>query len=128
MTDAPRVLYVEDNDDVRELIVELLVDEGLTVTACASAEAALAAFEPDRFDFVVTDVSLPGASGTELAKRLLAQQPGLWIVFASGYSMPISVATWGPRVRALLKPFEVDELTALLAEIRADAICVDPSA
>lgn len=115
-----RVLYVEDNDDVRELITELLVEEGLDVHACESAEAALQAFHNDRFDFVLTDVSLPGLSGTELAKQLLARQPTLWVVFASGYAMPIAKATWGPRVRALLKPFEPDQLTALMTEIRAD--------
>jgi len=115
-----RVLYVEDNDDVRELITELLAEEGLDVHACESAEAALQAFGDDRFDFVLTDVSLPGLSGTELAKALLARQPNLWVVFASGYALPIAKATWGPRVRALLKPFEAEQLTALVNEIRAD--------
>lgn len=115
-----RVLYVEDNDDVRELIGELLLDEGLDVTPCETAEQALARFTVGGFDFVLTDVSLPGVSGTELAKRLLALEPALWLVFASGYAMPISEATWGPRVRALLKPFDAEQLGDLLAEIRAD--------
>ena len=115
-----RVLYVEDNDDVRELIAELLAEEGLDVHACESAEAALQAFGNGRFDFVLTDVSLPGLSGTDLARELLARQPTLWVVFASGYAMPIAKATWGPRVRALLKPFEAEQLTALVAEISAD--------
>ena len=78
-----RVLYVEDNDDVRELIGELLLDEGLDVTPCETAEQALARFTVGGFDFVLTDVSLPGVSGTELAKRLLALEPALWLVFAS---------------------------------------------
>lgn len=116
-----RVLYVEDHEDVRELIGELLVEEGLDVLACESGEAALSAFESSGpFDFVLTDVSLPGVSGTDLARLLLAREPGLWVVFASGYVMPISAATWGPRVRALLKPFEAEQLTALVTEIRAD--------
>lgn len=113
-----RVLFVEDNADVRELIVFLLEDEGMQVVACASAEDAEARFDEAPVAALFTDVSLPGMSGTELARRLLARQPDLWVVFASGYSMEGGLKGWGPRVRSLLKPFESDELHRLADEIR----------
>ncbi len=116
-----RVLYVEDQADVRELIVLLLEEEGLSVVACASAEAAQAAFAIGRFDILVTDVSLPTMLGTELATRLQRGRPDLWVVFCSGYSMRDGLSAWGPRARSLIKPFEADELHALMAEVRASA-------
>lgn len=114
-----RVLFVEDNDDLREIIGILLEEEGLEVSPCGSAEEAEALFAQRPFDMVLTDVSLPKMSGTELAKRLLAAAPGTWIVFSTGYSLERGLEAWGPTVRVLPKPFEVEDLQALLGEIRA---------
>lgn len=119
MTEPLQVLYVEDNPDVRELIVMLLEDEGLNVVDCSSSEAALAAFTAQRFDVLITDVSLPSMPGTELATCLQRQHSELWVVFCSGYAMQHGLLSWGPRARSLVKPFEADELHALMQEIRA---------
>jgi len=119
-TTAPlRALFIEDNADLRDIIGMLLEEEGLQVHTCASAEEAELAFAPDRFDLVITDVSLPGISGTELARRLLQRAPAIWIVFSSGYAFDRGLESWGPRVRSLSKPFEVEALQTLLDEIRA---------
>ncbi len=118
MAQPLQVLYVEDNADVRELIVMLLEDEGLGVVACATAEAAECAFAMQHFDVLITDVSLPSMPGTELATRLQRDRNDLWVVFCSGYAMQHGLLSWGPRARSLLKPFEAEELHALMQEIR----------
>ena len=56
-------------------------------------------------------------SGTELARRVLALAPSTWVVLASGYDLRQGIETLGPTARALPKPFELDELDALLGEI-----------
>jgi two-component system, cell cycle response regulator CpdR len=122
MTERLQVLYVEDNDDVRELIAMLLDDEGLSVVECASAEAAEAAFAAQHFDVLITDVSLPSLSGTQLATRLQRGRSDLWVVFCSGYPMHDGLHSWGPRARSLLKPFEAEELHALMEEVRSSSI------
>ena len=66
-----RILYVEDHPELRETIGMLMEGEGRTVTPCASAEEALVLDAGDPFDVLVTDVSLPGLSGTDLARQLL---------------------------------------------------------
>lgn len=121
MTSQPllRTLFVEDNADLREQIGCLLSDEGLAVVSCASAEEALRLYAPDRFDLVVTDVSLPHMSGVQLARAILRQAPRAWVVFASGYPMGADLSSFGPHVRGLLKPFELHELQALTDEVRA---------
>ena len=118
MTQTLQVLYVEDNDDVRELIVMLLEDEGLAVVACSSAEAAQAQFALQHFDVLITDVSLPSMMGTELATRLQRLSSDLWVVFCSGYAMQHGLLSWGPRARSLVKPFEANDLHAVMEEIR----------
>ncbi|HKX42764.1 MAG TPA: response regulator [Burkholderiaceae bacterium] len=113
------ILYVEDNDDLRATIADLLGGPGRTVTACASSEEALVACETAPFDVVVTDVSLPGLSGTELARRLVEKNPAQWIVLCSGYKFDDQIAELGANVRSLPKPFEPEELDALMNDIIA---------
>lgn len=114
-----RTLFVEDNAELREQIGELLAEEGLAVVDCDCAEDALRLYATQRFDLVITDVSLPRMSGVDLARAILRAQPGAWVVFLSGYAFSHELAGFGPHVRALLKPFELDDLQALVKEIRA---------
>lgn len=113
-----RILYVEDNPDLRETIGMLMEKDGQTVTACASAEEALVLDAQQPFDVLVSDVSLPGLSGTELARRVLAQDSRRWVVLCTGYELGHYAQAWGPHVRTLRKPFEVEELDTLLDSIR----------
>lgn len=114
-----RIVYIEDNDELRETIGSLMEAPGRSVTCCANAEEALQLDAQAPFDLVVTDVSLPGQSGTELAQALLKQSPQRWIVLCSGYDLGHYPAQWGPHVRSLLKPFEIEELETLLGQIEA---------
>jgi len=114
------ILFVEDNDNLREMMSLLMEADDREVVACASGEEALALCAGRPFDVVITDVSLPGISGTELARRLLATAPRRWVVLCSGYGYDDAlVRQLGPNVRSLAKPFEVDELDTLLAEVDA---------
>ena len=116
-----RILYVEDNPELRETIGMLLEGEGHEVVSCASAEEALELDAQQAFDLLVSDVSLPGLSGTDLARRLLEGDHLRWVVLCSGYDLGMYPAAWGPNVRTLLKPFDVEELEQLLGSIN-DAV------
>jgi two-component system cell cycle response regulator CpdR len=113
-----RMLYVEDNAELRETFQEMLEGEQREVVACGTAEEALVLWSAGEFDVLVTDISLPGMSGTDLARRILAVQPDRWIVLCSGYQYGDALRALGPRVRALSKPFELEDLDRLMGEIR----------
>ena len=113
------ILYVEDNDHLRETIGMLMEGADRDVVLCANAEAALKACAERYYDLVVTDVSLPGMSGTELARRLLSADPQRWIVLCSGYDFGADAARLGANVRSLNKPFELEELDALIGAVAA---------
>ena len=112
-----RILYVEDHEDLRETIGMLMQGEGRSVVLCESAEQGMAQDVQTPFDVVVSDVSLPGISGTEFAHQLLAKNPDRWVVLCTGYELGKHALAWGPHVRTLLKPFDVEPLDALLDEI-----------
>ena len=123
-----RILYVEDNQELRETIAMLMEGDGRSITTCETGEAALQLDTLQPFDVLVTDVSLPGISGAELARNVLAQDPERWVVLCSGYEFGSATAAMGKNVRALVKPFELEDLEALLAEIEAALKMPDPAA
>lgn len=105
-----RVLVVEDNPSVRELTARLLHDLGYAVRVVPSAEAALD--EPlDEVDVVVTDVGLPGMTGIELARALLARPSPPAVVLVSGQATAESAPD---GLELLGKPFTIDTLAATL--------------
>lgn len=118
VVDPPlRILYVEDNDLVRDITCEILAQPNRSVMAVSSAEEALDLFEPNSFDIVVTDVSLPAMSGLDLARTLLQRAPSVSIVIATGYGLQGEDAALGDRVRILMKPFEQQEMEEILEEL-----------
>jgi CheY-like chemotaxis protein len=113
-----RVMFVEDNDFVRELTMCLLEGADREVVAFGSAEEAYEEFTHNPFDVVITDVSLPKMSGIELTKRLVAIAPDTWFVIASGYQLPPGIEKLGAHVRAMTKPFESEKMDVIFSEIR----------
>ena len=114
-----RILYVEDNPVVREVTSELLINDQRQIVALGTAEEALQEFAEQTFDIVITDISLPAMSGLDLARKILNIEPKAPIIIASGYFLDLSLKTWGPNVRAIIKPFEGSEIDALIEELCA---------
>ena len=82
-----RILVVEDEDAVRDIVGEQLRGLGYDVQLAADAEQALALLRAHRFDLVLTDVVMPGRlNGKGLADEIAVAWPGTRVVFMSGYS------------------------------------------
>jgi PAS domain S-box-containing protein len=82
---SARVLLVDDDAMVRFTTADMLSYLGHSVTEAGDATDALRLLSEQAFDVIVTDISLPDLSGDELAMRALALQPGLRVIFATGY-------------------------------------------
>jgi CheY-like chemotaxis protein len=83
------VLVAEDEDDLREMVVQVLKIQGYTVLEAVSGQNALEVWEQANrpVDLLVTDMVMPGGIlGGELAERLLEKSPTLKVIFTSGYS------------------------------------------
>jgi len=111
------VLLVDDHDDSRELMSEFLSAGGFEIESCASGEQALERVQRDTPSAVITDLSLEGMSGTELAKRLrtnasTAEVPILAVTGHAGFEDPDKVFT-----EILVKPVALDKLTAALRRV-----------
>ncbi len=114
-----KILLVEDSPEVSMITVEYLGELGHQVVAVEDAEAAIAQVAASPFDAVMTDVSLPGMSGIDLAKTLIQEYPRLPVVIASGYGALNLESLLGCEQRhvyALPKPYDMATLEKTLGD------------
>ncbi|HEY0502819.1 MAG TPA: response regulator [Lysobacter sp.] len=109
-----RLLLVEDEDDLRMLVAEALRLVGHDVVSVADGPQAVQALQRERFDVVVSDVSMPnGMSGIELAGHAMQLQPHARIVLASGFARA-QLPPLPANVSFLPKPYRIPQLLSLL--------------
>jgi CheY-like chemotaxis protein len=103
-------LVVEDDVLVRMAIVDMLETAGHGVEEAADGESAIGRLEGDgRFDILISDVSLPGISGEELAVTVYKRWPDIRIVLVSGRDQ-IKLPDYMKKVMFLPKPFQFEDL------------------
>ncbi len=118
---AGHVLVVEDEHAIRELVGVQLESLGYEVTLAADGREALEAVEVNglRPDLLITDVIMPGMSGAVLLERLRRTQPGLKVLFMSGYTDNVIVhqGVLDPGIPFIQKPFSARDLSAAVHRV-----------
>jgi DNA-binding NtrC family response regulator len=115
------ILYVEDNDLVRESFAELLATGERRVVCVADGAGARAALLEQTVDLLMTDINLPDGSGVDVAREALQRNPRLPVIVCSGQDVTEVARSLGPTVHPLMKPFELDELEALIERLARSA-------
>ena len=87
-----RILIVEDERDVLDMLQEVLASEGHAVISAPDGEAALACFQEQPFDIVFTDLNMPGVSGWEVAGRIKNINCSVPIVLLTGWDVQLEKA------------------------------------
>jgi PAS domain S-box-containing protein len=117
-----RILFVEDDEQIRLPASELLESLGHDVLAVASAEEAQEVLASSHVDVLFTDVSLPGMSGVELARRALVAEPGLGVIIASGHGGAVTQGSGDALSRAVVlpKPYDLTRLQRALEKLERE--------
>lgn len=110
------ILVVDDDDRFRDRLVRALADRGHDAQGARNAEEAIAIARGESPEWAVVDLRMPGPSGTELLRELLAIDPSTRVVLLTGYG---SIATAIDAVRLgavdyLTKPADADQIIAAL--------------
>jgi signal transduction histidine kinase/ActR/RegA family two-component response regulator/predicted negative regulator of RcsB-dependent stress response len=116
-----RVLVVDDEEHVREVLIEALESEGCQVLSAQSGEIALALFDQyqGKFDAVFTDIGMPDMSGWELVTEIRERSKNVPLAIISGWADAISVETKN-EVQAnwiVPKPFDINKICDIAQEI-----------
>jgi DNA-binding response OmpR family regulator len=106
------ILVVEDEDNIREMIVEVIRDEGFEIIEATSADAAIGLLDLAGLGLVVTDINLPGRlDGIDLAFAARQAHPGIPVIFMSGRPAKLEEANRVANpVGFLAKPFRFTRL------------------
>lgn len=120
-TNAPHILYVDDEESLVFLTKRLLERHGFRVSGFTDPRTALNEFllNSNDFDLLITDQSMPGMCGTDFAQEILQQKPGTHIVLVSGYLQTHEIEearSIGIR-EVITKPNTVDELILAVKRI-----------
>ncbi len=110
------ILVVDDEEDLRQIIVELLTLEGFDVESAATAEEASEKLARTAYDVLVTDLMLPGKSGVDLMEETLVRSPETIVIMMTGYAT-IETAVDAMKKGAydyLSKPFKLIELPVMI--------------
>jgi two-component system response regulator HydG len=114
--DAPRVLIVDDQAEMAEIIAGELSGRGYAAVASTSGRQALERLQTERFDALVTDVTMPEVDGLELLRASLTLDPSRPVILMTAFSTLETAinATGDGAYHYLTKPFRLDALVRLL--------------
>jgi len=118
---SERIMVVDDEEDIRMILQEFLTIAGYKVSIFENGARAFKAFlkDPDQFDLIVTDMTMPQMTGGELAGKILSIRKNFPVILCTGYSETVSEAEAfeiGIR-RYLQKPFSNEDLAVSIREI-----------
>jgi DNA-binding NtrC family response regulator len=126
---TPRLLVIDDDAVTRELLTEVLQDEGYAVESCESGKLALERAREESFDLAVTDVRMPEMDGIAVTQALKARQPDLQVIVMTAFG---SVETAVEAIRHgafdyVSKPMNLDEIKSTVRRALSERTLSDAS-
>ena len=114
---SEKLLIVDDDPDVREIVVSVLSEIGYLVLEAANGDEAIRLLETAEPDLLIIDFAMPGSNGAEVARAARMRMPDLRILFASGFSDTAALEAAVGDAPLLHKPFRPAELAAAVRSV-----------
>ncbi|RMD58707.1 MAG: response regulator, partial [Nitrospirae bacterium] len=116
------LLVIEDEDQVRDLLVQFLKINGYKVFSAPNGKVGMDIFRNHNIDLVVTDIFMPEKEGLETIKEMKREKPSINIIAISGGGQKgnmefLHVAKFIGADRTLAKPFSIHELLRMIKEL-----------
>ena len=115
-SEAPRVLVVDDEKVIREILADFLTLEGFRVTTAADGIGALEHLDAGSFNMVISDLKMPNMGGLELLEQIQANHENVLTVIMTGFGT-VETAIEAMKKGAydyILKPFKVEEVVHIV--------------
>ena len=113
------VLVVDNEEDIRRLLADILTSAGHRVTGACNGNEALEIFKQEDFDLVLTDLGMPVMSGWEVARSIKELAPGVMIAMITGWGADFhDVELMASGIHTIVnKPFRTDQILNLAREV-----------
>jgi DNA-binding NtrC family response regulator len=112
ITGSQKILVVDDDDTIRDIVSKMLCRLGFEVSSADNAKSGLALLLNNKFDLVITDFSMSGMDGIHLAYYIKEESPSTQVVLMTGHEKEVILS----RIRdtavdqALFKPFTLAQM------------------
>jgi DNA-binding NtrC family response regulator len=118
MSDAARILVIDDDENIRKVLETILEDEGYIVKTAETAKKGIEESEKAFYNLALIDVRLPDMEGIELLSKLRSTKPKMRKIIVTGYpTLQNAVAAVNKGADAyVMKPFEVDKILQTIRE------------
>ena len=112
------ILIVEDEEDIRTLLSEILTSDGHAVSVASGGKKGIEVFKKERFDLILTDLGMPGMSGWEVASTIKKLAPEVIIAVITGWGIQLDKDEMKQHGVDMIinKPFKVDQILKLAQE------------
>jgi two-component system cell cycle sensor histidine kinase/response regulator CckA len=121
-----RILVVDDNDAVRSVVAAMLEEHNFIADVVRNGDEALARSDEQSYDLLITDLVMPGMGGRSLAELIALKQPGIAVLYTSGYtSQTVEIDGLDPHAAFLPKPFTINELVTALDSLLGEGTVRD---
>ncbi|HUA38107.1 MAG TPA: response regulator [Candidatus Sulfopaludibacter sp.] len=115
-----RILVVDDDPSMREMLMRVLVNEGYEVWTAANGKGALEIAASARVDLVILDLMLPGENGWDVYERLTVKNPLLSVIIATARSDQVFTAAAAGVGALLEKPLDFTKLLRTVGDLLAE--------
>lgn len=117
-TSSARILVIDDEDSVREILSRMLKAKGHKVIVASDGEEGIELFKREKFDLVFTDLGMPKLSGWEVGRTLKGLNPKVPVAMITGWGMELNREKMNENGIDLVvcKPFEFDQVLQLVSE------------
>jgi DNA-binding response OmpR family regulator len=114
-----KIMVVDDEPGIRELLSEVLLDNGFDVTSARDGQESLNFLKKGRFDLLITDINMPNLNGIELLKKMKTAGRKEKVVIMTGSPVDGSVVSGDvPQVDfQLIKPFKIKEFLRVVSAV-----------
>jgi DNA-binding NtrC family response regulator len=123
-SDDFRILIVDDNKDLRDILQEYLDDQGDLVDGASDGNDALTRYRAVPYDLIITDLNMPGTNGIDLIKQIKEQNDMTEFIIITGYAS-LDSAVEAVKIGAfdyIVKPFRMEELKVVVKNARDKVI------
>jgi CheY-like chemotaxis protein len=118
MAETPRILVVDDEPQIRELLTLTFEDAGYAVRTAGSGRDALVLCAEESFDLVLSDVMMPEMDGHELTQWIATNRPATRTALMSGFD-DTPASTCRPRCHLIAKPFHPQQVVSFVQQVLA---------
>jgi len=123
---SERILIVDDEENMRKTLADILIDEGYQVIKAATGEEAVKLCSENTYRIILMDVRMPGMDGVEAFRQIRRHQEGVRVILMTAYSIKAlkEAALDEGAIAYLSKPLDLEKVIDLIDEVKETAILV----